>query len=487
MAATFGEELTALALELMPQADRVGEIDERGHAAALYDGDQLLGYAFRTDDLAPIPAYSGHPIATLVLLDTQGVIVDLRIVEHSEPILVVGISEQDLAEHVAQYVGADAGRPIRIGDTASARDREAQMVDGITGATITSMVLNASITRAARQVVASYGLPLPQREADATAREQAAAFEPSVDRDGQIWLEVWPQRVGRIIVLSIGLFTLAVVLFMQDWLTRNPGLLNPLRIGFLLYTLIFIGWYAAGQLSVVNVLTFVGAIISGFSWDTFLIDPMLFILWSFVAVSLLLWGRGVYCGWLCPFGALQELTSKLAQRLGIRELRIPPMLHERLLAIKYVILLALFGLSLRSMSDAVWYSEVEPFKTAINMHFVREWPFVAYAAAMVLVSLVNGKFFCKYVCPLGAALALGSHFRIFDWLRRRRECGQPCQVCAVQCPSQAIRPTGQIDANECHHCLDCQVTYYDVYRCPPLVERRKRAERRGQTIKVVHR
>ncbi|NIP72647.1 MAG: 4Fe-4S binding protein, partial [Gammaproteobacteria bacterium] len=52
---------------------------------------------------------------------------------------------------------------------------------------------------------------------------------------------------------------------------------------------------------------FTNALITDFSWGSFLIDPMMFILWSFVAVSLLLWGRGVFCGWLCPFGALQDL------------------------------------------------------------------------------------------------------------------------------------------------------------------------------------
>jgi ferredoxin len=76
--------------------------------------------------------------------------------------------------------------------------------------------------------------------------------------------------------------------------------------------------------------------------------------------------------------------------------------------------------------------------------------------------------------PLGAPLALqDSHcfpapLRIFDWLRRRKACGRPCQICAVQCEVQAIRPTGEINPNECQHCLDCQITYWDdtsVLRC----------------------
>ncbi len=275
-----------------------------------------------------------------------------------------------------------------------------------------------------------------------------------------------------------------MILFLQDWLTRYRSLVRYIRIGFLVYTLVFIGWYGLAQLSVVNVLTFTNALMRDFRWETFLIDPLMFILWAFVAVTLLLWGRGVFCGWLCPYGALQELVNKISLRLKVPQLEIPPIVHERLLAIKYVVLLGLFGLSLQSMADAVRYAEVEPFKTAINMHFMREWPFVLYAAGFVIISAFNSKFFCKYVCPLGAALTIPGRFRIFDWLRRRKECGHPCQICAVECPSQAIRPSGEINLNECHYCLDCQITYWDAYKCPPLVEKRKRFRKRGRELKL---
>jgi NosR/NirI family nitrous oxide reductase transcriptional regulator len=216
-----------------------------------------------------------------------------------------------------------------------------------------------------------------------------------------------------------------------------------------------------------------------FHWEQFLIDPMLFILWSFVALTLLLWGRGVYCGWLCPFGALQEIVNKIAQRLQVPQFELPDVVHERLWAVKYVILVVLFGISLQSMGEAALYAEVEPFKTTFGFRFQREWPFVLYAGALVVVTVVNRKFFCKYLCPLGAALSIAGRFRLFDWwLRRRKECGKPCQVCAVECPVRAIRNTGEINANECHYCLDCQVVYYSDIKCPPLAERRKRRERR---------
>ncbi|AGA33300.1 Nitrous oxide reductase maturation protein NosR [Thioalkalivibrio nitratireducens DSM 14787] len=295
--------------------------------------------------------------------------------------------------------------------------------------------------------------------------------------DQPIWVIIWHERSFHIAVLGGSLLLLTLILFFQDWLVRRPRLLSWLRTGFLVYTLVFIGWYTLAQLSVVNVLTFTNAVIGDFRWETFLMDPMMFILWSFVAVTLLLWGRGVYCGWLCPFGALQELVNKVANFFKVPQFNFPPIVHDRLWSVKYIILLVLFGVSLQSMAQAEWLAEVEPFKTAIVLHFQREWAYVFYAGALVAISAFNHKFYCKYLCALGAALAIGGRLRQFEWLRRRKECGRPCQICANECEVQAIKPTGEINMNECHYCMDCQVTYYNDRKCPPVVEKRKRRER----------
>jgi len=141
------------------------------------------------------------------------------------------------------------------------------------------------------------------------------------------------------------------------------------------------------------------------------------------------------------------------------------------------------------MTLAETWAEVEPFKTAITLRFQREWAFVFYAVLLLLVSLFNRKFFCRYVCPLGAALTFPSRFRIFDWLRRRKECGHPCQICRNECEVGSIRGTGEIIHTECHYCLDCQITYWNTQKCPPLVDKRRRQERHrraggGVTVKV---
>jgi len=479
-----------LAREFFPQANRVGEFEGDPLAAPVYRGDQLLGYVLRTTDVVRIPAYSGEPITLLVGFDLAGSITGLEIIKHAEPILVVGVSEQDLKHYADQYRGVSVLGKVKIGGA----PREGYVtIDGITGATITAMVMNATVMRAVQKVAESRGSPAATREP--AGGQEAAIHDATGMADGQpapvwwlgassepFWVSVWRERAWQIAVLAVALFVLTLILLFQDWLTRRPRLLTYFRTGYLVFTLFFIGWYTLAQLSVIHVLTFINAILHQFSWEAFLVDPLIFILWAFVALTLLLWGRGVYCGWLCPFGALQELLHQLAQRLKIPAWNFPDVVHERLWAVKYVIFVALFGLSLQSIGYAAKAAEVEPFKTAIVLHFDRNGIYLAYALGLLAIAVFNRKFYCKYLCPLGAALAVPAPLRIFDWLRRRKECGRPCQICEKQCEVQAIRPTGEINPNECHYCLDCQVTYWDEVRCPPLAEKRRRREKSRQAL-----
>jgi NosR/NirI family nitrous oxide reductase transcriptional regulator len=482
--------------EFFPDADRFGPVEGDPPAAAVYRKNRLLGYVFLTNDVSPIPAYSGKPINTVIGLDTRGRITGARIVEHHEPILLAGISEKQLKQFIDQYPGLSVFDQIRIGgDTAEGKAG----IDTISGASITVMVANASITRSAKQVAESRGLPLTGAEsAPITVVQKAKPGSAVPDktvapRETQLpekrveptyepmWIYIWKERAFQVVVLVLALLLLTVIMLFQDWIVRRPVLYERLRMGYLLFTVFFIGWYALAQLSIVNVFTFINAVFHDFHWETFALDPLMFILWGFVAMTLLLWGRGVYCGWLCPFGAAQELINHFSRRFGVRQWEFPYVVHERLWALKYIILIALFGVSLQSLADAERMAEIEPFKTAVLLQFQREWPFVVYAVGLLLVSIVNRKFYCKYLCPLGAALVIPAQNRLFNWVRRRNECGKPCQVCANECEVRAIAPTGEINKNECHYCLDCQVTYYNDHKCPPLVHVRKQRERRENT------
>ncbi len=309
----------------------------------------------------------------------------------------------------------------------------------------------------------------PANEADATVASEIE--EP-------LWLKIWKGNIASIGITSAGLLALTVIFFFQDALVRRPSVFVWVRRAYLTFTLIWLGWYANAQLSVVNVLTFTNSLITEFQWEFFLAAPLIFILWAAIAAALLFWGRGPFCGWLCPFGALQELTNNIAQWLKVPQVKIPWGLHERLWPIKYIIFLGLFGLSLYSVALAEVVAEVEPFKTAIILKFVRDWPFVIYALTLLSIGLFIERFFCRYLCPLGAALAIPGRMRTFEWLKRWPECGSPCQRCAKECPVQAIHPEGQINVNECIYCMHCQELYHDDHRCPHMIQVRLKREKR---------
>jgi NosR/NirI family transcriptional regulator, nitrous oxide reductase regulator len=312
-------------------------------------------------------------------------------------------------------------------------------------------------------------------------RDRAASIEtPDRPSEGSAssekalaWQAIWSAHSLKITILGLGLTALTVILFLQDVISRRPRLHHWIRVGFLGWTLVWLGWYAGAQLTIVNLLTYIHTVVSDFRWDYLLADPLVAILSVFTLAGLFLWGRAVFCGWLCPFGALQELVNKAARGLRVPQLKIPMALHERLIAIKYLVFLGLVVASFLSWDLAMTGAEIEPFKAAIILRFATKWPMVVYAVALVAAGLFVERFYCRFACPLGGGLAIFGRVRMFNWLKRHPECGTRCHVCETVCPVGAIKRSGEIDMNECFYCLDCQVTYYDDHICPPLVWRRK--------------
>jgi polyferredoxin len=96
---------------------------------------------------------------------------------------------------------------------------------------------------------------------------------------------------------------------------------------------------------------------------------------------------------------------------------------------------------------------------------------------VLTVGLFTERAFCRFLCPLGGALAILDRLHLLNLLKRRPECGNPCRLCERSCPVRAIEASGKIKTAECFQCLDCQVEYYDDQRCPPLVQMRKQRER----------
>jgi NosR/NirI family transcriptional regulator, nitrous oxide reductase regulator len=297
-------------------------------------------------------------------------------------------------------------------------------------------------------------------------------------------LAIWKQRGMDLAILTASLIALTIGLIYQKRLTANPALFKTLRLAFLAFTLGFIGWYAQAQLSIVTLIGAVRAAVATRDFAFLLWDPPSLVLWVFVLATFVAWGRGVFCGWLCPFGALQELAAEVAQALKIKQWHVPDQWDRHLRKLKYVTLALILFAAAGAPGLADSAAEVEPFKTSITLIFVRHWPFVAYAVALILINLFVYKAFCRYLCPLGAAMAIGGKLRMLDWIPRRAECGSPCQLCKVKCRYGAIEKSGAINYDECFQCLDCVAIYFDPKACVPEIQLTKQMARQPLKVKV---
>ncbi len=288
------------------------------------------------------------------------------------------------------------------------------------------------------------------------------------------WFSAWQKRAWEIGLLAAALALLMMVLLRQRTITASARRLSRVRVPFLLFTLLGIGWAFQGQLSIVNITASVEALAGGNDLGFLLTDPMTVILWLAVFVTLLVWGRGTFCGWLCPFGALQELVSRLMRAVGVRHRRVRPVWDSRLKWIKYGVLAAIMASVWAAPSATELLVEVEPFKTAISLYFVRDWPYVAWALACVALSVFVYRGYCRYICPLGAALAALNPLQRWGWIPRRDACGQPCQTCRSRCDYQSISKEGKVSYQECFQCLDCVAIWQDDQQCLPLIQEKKR-------------
>jgi NosR/NirI family nitrous oxide reductase transcriptional regulator len=287
------------------------------------------------------------------------------------------------------------------------------------------------------------------------------------------WIEAWHDARGNVAILALLLTVLTLIFVFQAQLARSRLAHRLVRNGFLLVVLVWLGWTAGVQLSIVNVMNYLMAPFNRFDYGFYLAEPLMVIIAGYTLLSVVLIGRGVFCGWLCPFGALQELLAQVSRALRVPQWSPPAALEKRMWLGKYIAAAAVLVLVMTQIDPSGATLEIEPFKTAITSKFTRAWPYVVYAGALLAIGLFSERAYCRFLCPLGGVLAFLDRLHLLNLLKRRPECGNPCHLCERSCPVRAIERTGKIITAECFQCLDCQVEYYDDKRCPPLVQAAK--------------
>ncbi|HDZ07457.1 NosR/NirI family protein [Pseudohongiella sp.] len=214
------------------------------------------------------------------------------------------------------------------------------------------------------------------------------------------------------------------------------------RWAALTLVMVYLGFMKAGFLSVAHI---TGALVQG---PGFLLNnlPLLMIV-VFTVVTTLIWGR-LFCSSLCPFGAVQDIISRFTPKRWL--LKVPQKWHDLGIYTKYAFLAFIIGAALIANNVAV-FQYFEPFGTL----FFLSGSAVLFAilGAILLACVVVPRFYCRYLCPLGAALGVVS-FISPRRIKRVPQC-QVCTVCEHACPTGAIRRES-IDFKECVRCDICE-------------------------------
>lgn len=326
------------------------------------------------------------------------------------------------------------------------------------------------------QVVRTIGSIMPRTVSVSLSLDYFAPkrfFEKAKNEAIDAWRSIWRERLADILILTVALTMLSICLVYANNLCASKRKLSIFRWAFLSFTLCYLGWWSQGQLSIVHFLALFEQLanaLRGSTWSLtfYLYDPITLIVLIFTLGTLVIWGRGTFCGWLCPYGALQEFVAKSARLLGINKRHLSEKMDRKLRLVPHIVLAVLIFMAVLGITGADTAVEIEPFKTAITLGFDRSLLPVLYAVIILLFSAIYYKLFCRYLCPLGALLSIGGLARRWNWLKRRIECGNPCQVCRRTCDYGAIEASGKILYKQCFQCLDCVVVYEDIRKCPPL-------------------
>lgn len=213
----------------------------------------------------------------------------------------------------------------------------------------------------------------------------------------------------------------------------------------------------------ITVFSAIGSIFTSIIGGTFEFSEQMANIFMLLAVFLItfIWGR-FFCGFICSFGAMQDLLWFFGKRIPFR-----PVISQKgdrvLKLLKYgVLLFIVFGVWVFTIpGDTVWSPwTVFGMYTSPVKGFSSELMFLSIGGALLLVIIIGSlfveRFFCKYLCPLGALFALASRFRIFKLKRDSSQCSGRCRVCTRKCSmSIPLYKYDSVNSGECINCMKC--------------------------------
>jgi Na+-translocating ferredoxin:NAD+ oxidoreductase RnfG subunit len=344
--------------ELLPQASRFEPLSQSVYRA--YTSSHLIGYI----SMQKAVGYGG-PISVLASYDTNGNVKDVRIIAHSEtPSFFQYVINKGFIDTLK---GKRADEPFRIGEDLNA----------VTSASYTSRGIALAVRKGAHELATS------------------ELHLPVVEGHGRHFsLAEW----------------LACALIMITLVFNRFRATKKLRPFVLAASFFIIGIWQNSTLNLSNVALLISGRIP--PWNEM---PSWFLLAIGVLVIILVTGLNLYCYWLCPFGCVTQTIGKLGQFAGIDCNR---SLQKRQLAgVDIRLWLAWFSLLLGFIVGNPGISVYEPFGTLFSFRGnTAQWILMAFA---LLTAVVIDRFWCRFLCPMGAICdSLATLRRKFKGMRR---------------------------------------------------------------------
>ncbi len=176
-----------------------------------------------------------------------------------------------------------------------------------------------------------------------------------------------------------------------------------------------------------------------------------------IVISTLLVGNA-FCGWVCPFGAIQDAIAWVRAKLHLPTVNVPRRVDRALRWGRFVVLAVVLYMSVTTVK--LWFFDYDPYVTLFSLHWLYQFtpamlPALAILAVVIAGSFVVERAFCRYLCPLGAVFAVLGRFSLMR-IRRAPAACTDCGLCDKPCPVGIEPSKAQPFADtDCVGCMDC--------------------------------
>lgn len=180
---------------------------------------------------------------------------------------------------------------------------------------------------------------------------------------------------------------------------------------------------------------------------------------SVVSVILLTIAFGrFFCGWICAFGTMNDIIHIISEKIFKINYKISPKADSILKYLKYIILLFIIAFmwtlgTNAFSSSSPWdaFAEITQFPEVINNYSIG----FALLILIMIGAFFIERFFCRYLCPLGALFSIISKIRIFKISKPNDKCGK-CRLCTFKCSMGIdLYKMDSVKNGECINCLKC--------------------------------